>query len=44
MDGPGNEKQCTVVKIIPHEDKCDDDHPVPAPFKCVQLSDMLRGI
>ena len=43
-DGLVNERECTVVKIVPHEDEFDDDRPVPAEFKCVKLKYMLRGI
>ena len=43
-DGLVNERQCTVVKIVPHEDEFDQDCPMPTHFKRVHLKYMLRGI
>jgi len=43
-DGLVNERLCTVVKIVPHEDEFDQDRPVPTHFTRVQLKYMLRGI
>ena len=43
-DGLVNERQCTVIKIIPHEKEFDDDRPVPTHFDRVNLKYMLRGI
>ena len=43
-DGLVNERQCTVIKIVPHKDEFDQDRPVPTHFELVHLKYMLRGI
>ena len=40
VDGLVNERQCTVVKVVPHEDEPD----IPPNYHQVKLKYMLRGI